>query len=239
MKILLQNLQSGANLSRGYLHLIFGSWKYFWPHTQEPIERLARHVKEENIDVGLFTEADAGSFRTKNIDEIKLMSEISGLEHDQFFQTTNFGNITKQGNAIVSKYPIIETKMYRLHGTGEPRFLCQSTIKVKNKKINLFVTHLTLNYMQRQEQLKEINNIIKNIKGIKILTGDFNIQSEEELKNIDENVIKRISFLKTYPSWNPKMPLDNIFVSQEIKKYTLKTTTIKMSDHLGLILELK
>lgn len=237
MKILLQNLQSGANLSQGHSHLIAGSWKYFLPHSQKPIENLARYMKEEKIEIGLFTEADAGSFRTKKIDEIKLISEISGLENKWFFQTTNFGRITNQGNAIVSKYPIIETKMYRLPGTGEPRFLCQSTIKMKNKKINLFVTHLTLSRKERAEQLKEINNIIKNIKGIRMLTGDFNIQSEDELKNIDENVVKRISFLKTYPSWNPKMPLDNIFVSHEIKKYTLKTTTIKMSDHLGLILE--
>ncbi len=235
MKILLQNLQCGANLSEGYLHLIFGSWKYFMPHSQNPIERLAYYMKEDNIDAGLFTEADAGSFRTKYIDEIDLISKISGLKNKWFFLTTNFGKMTNQGNAIVSKYEILETKKYRLPGTGEPRFLCQSTIKVKNKKINLFVTHLTLNYKQRQEQLKEINSIVGKIRGARILMGDFNIIKEDELKSIDS--VKRISFLKTYPSWNPKKSLDNIFISDDIKKYELSTTKIKMSDHLGLILE--
>lgn len=239
MKILLQNLQCGANISKGYWQLATDSWKYILPHSQEPIEILAKYMKEERIEIGLFTEADAGSFRTKNIDEVNLLSKISGLENNWFFQTTNFRGFTNQGNAIVSKYPIIETKMYKLPGTGEPRFLCQSTIKMKNKKLNLFVTHLTLSRKERQEQLKEINNIIKNISGIKILTGDFNIQSEEELKNIEENNVKRITTLKTYPSWNPKMPLDNIFVSEDIKKYKVETTKIRMSDHLGLILEIQ
>lgn len=237
MKILLQNLQSGVNISRGYYQFPFLIWKYFLPHSQKPIEILAKYMKEERIEVGLFTEADAGSFRTKNIDETNLISKICEFEQKHFFPTTNFRGFTNQGNAIVSKYPIIETNMYKLSGTGEARFLCQSIIKVKNKKVNLFVTHLTLSREERQKQLKEINNIIKNIKGIKILTGDFNIQSEEELSNIEENNVKRITTLKTYPSWNPKMPLDNIFVSSQIKKYTLKTTQVKMSDHLGLILE--
>jgi len=237
MKLLLQNLQSGANISQGYYQFPFLIWKYFLPHSQEPIEILAKYMKEEQIEIGLFTEADAGSFRTKDMDETEIISRMCEFEQKHFFPTTNFRGFTNQGNAIVSKYPIIDTKMYKLPGTGEPRFLCQSTIKLKNKKINLFVTHLALSRKERQEQLKEINNIIKNIKGIKILTGDFNIQSEEELNNIEESNVKRITNLKTYPSWNPKMPLDNIFVSKEIKKYTLKTTQVKMSDHLGLVLE--
>lgn len=237
MKILLQNLQSGANLSRGYLHLVFGSWKYFWPHSQEPVDRLAYYMKEENIDVGLFTEADAGSFRTKYIDEIKIISEISKLQYNNFFLTVKFGKITNQGNAIVSRYKILENKSYLLPGKGEKRYLCQSIIKIKNKKISLFVTHLTLGFKDRQEQLKTINNIIKNTRGTRIFGGDLNIISEDELRHIDS--LKRMPFLKTYPSWNPKKSLDKMFVSDDIKKYELSTTKIKMSDHLGLILEIK
>lgn len=236
MRILLQNLQCGANLSKGYLHLIFGSWKYFMPHSQEPIEILAKYMKDEKIETGLFTEADAGSFRTKNIDEIKLISQISGLSNNHFFLTVNIGKITNQGNAVFSKYPIIENKAYLLPGKGEKRYLCHSIIKVKNKKINFFVTHLTLSFNDRQEQLKTINEIVKSVKGTIILGGDFNIIKEDELRHIDS--LKRISFLKTYPSWNPKKSLDNIFVSDNIKKYSISTTTIKMSDHLGLILEI-
>ncbi|MGV8150174.1 MAG: endonuclease/exonuclease/phosphatase family protein [Candidatus Woesearchaeota archaeon] len=237
MKLLLQNLQSGANISKGYYQFPFLIWKYFLPHSQEPIEQIAKYITKENIDFGLFTEADAGSFRTKYIDEIALISKVSGLNYNHFFLTTNFRKVTNQGNAIVSKYPIIETKSYKLSGTGEARFLCQSTIKIKNKKITLFVTHLTLSRKERQEQLKEINNILKNTRGTKIFAGDLNIMSEDELKHIDS--LKRVSFLKTYPSWNPKMPLDNIFISEDIKKYNLSTTKIKMSDHLGLVLEFK
>jgi endonuclease/exonuclease/phosphatase family metal-dependent hydrolase len=235
MKILLQNLQCGANLSRGYWYLALGMWKYFLPHSQEPIELLAKYIKDEKIEVGLFTEADAGSFRTKNIDEINSISKESRLSHNFFFPTTHFGKITNQGNAVASSYEIIETKMYRLIGKGEPRFLCHAVIKIKNKKINLFVTHLTLSFKERQEQLKEINKIVGEIKGTRILTGDFNIMSEDELTHIDS--LRRISFLKTYPSWNPKKNFDNIFISHDIKKYSVSLTTIKMSDHLGLVLE--
>lgn len=237
MKILLQNLQCGANLSGGYWHLALGSWKYFMPHSQEPIKKLSQYMKDEQIEAGLFTEADAGSFRTRNIDEIKIISEISGLQYNKFFLTASAGKIINQGNAIVSRYPIIDSKSYLLPGGSEKRYLCHSIIKVKNKKINLFVTHLTLGFKDRQEQLKTINSIIKSVKGTRIFGGDLNIINEDELRHIDS--LRRISFLKTYPSWDPKKFLDNIFISDDIKRYELSTTKIKMSDHLGLILEVK
>lgn len=170
-----------------------------------------------------------------NVSRRKVVAKISF-----FFPTLRVYPISNEGNAIICKYKIKETKVHRLSGNGAPRILCQSLINIndgnKSSDINIFVTHLSLSYVERQKQFLEINDILKNIKGTKILVGDFNINDEDELNLIK---MKRVSFLKTYPSWNPEKCFDNIFISKDIKKYKISTAKIKMSDHLGLEFEIE
>ncbi|GIU69513.1 MAG: hypothetical protein KatS3mg002_0749 [Candidatus Woesearchaeota archaeon] len=262
MKILLQNIQSGVNINKGYWQIPLFFWKYFLPHSQKSIIKISEYIKYNNIDIAVFTEADAGSIRTNFIDQVSLISRNSGLKNGFFFKTTNILKITNQGNGILTKYRIINNKQYPLPSIGEPRFLCQSTIEIrdetknKNSKntlktknkindriknnedlLNVFITHLSISKRNRVKQIEEINNIISKIKGSKILLGDFNISSDDELLPLQNENFKRISFIKTYPSWNPKKCFDNIFLSSNIKKYSISKADILVSDHLGLILD--
>lgn len=234
MKILLQNLQAGANISKGYWQFPFLFWRYFTPHSQKPIQDLSEYIKNEGVDAALFTEADAGSLRTRNINEVDLIAKSTGLIHQWFFPTVKWGTLTNQGNGIVSSKTIIGTQMHRLPGSGEARYLCHSTLQEGKNKIHLFVTHLSLSKDDRLSQLREINKILENTDGTKILTGDFNIDNESELSSI--TALKRVSFINTYPSWKPSKALDNIFVSENVK-CSVKRADTKMSDHAGLIME--
>lgn len=239
MKILLQNVQSGINNSKGYYQIPFIFWKYFLPHSNKPIIKLGEYIKNNNIDVAIFTEIDAGSFRTLWHNQLKLLSTTSLIKNYYFFKTFNFYNINNQGNAILSKKTILKTENHKLEGKGEPRFLSEAIIEYNNKKKIIFlITHLSMNKKTRIKQLHEIKKIYNNIEGDKILLGDFNISSEDELEILIDENCRRISFYKTFPSWNPKKFLDNIFLSKNIKIKNIVPAKALISDHLGIEFEI-
>lgn len=241
MKILLQNIQSGVNNSKGYWQLPFVFWKYFLPHSNKPILELGKYVKNNNVDVVVLTEIDSGSFRTFWQNQLEILSNNCSIKNFYFFKTFSFLNINNQGNAILSKKSIIKTKNIKLKEGYEPRFLSIAVInKYTNKKENItfLITHLSINKKARYEQLQEIKKIYNNIKGDKILLGDFNISSEKELDVLIDKNCRRVSFYNTFPSWNPKKPLDNVFLSKKIKIKNITTTKVLISDHLGIEFEI-
>jgi endonuclease/exonuclease/phosphatase family metal-dependent hydrolase len=237
IKISTFNIQSGVGITKDYWQYLTSFWKYFLPHSQDNIIKTANFINSEKIDVISLTEIDGGSLRSQNINQLKLLSNLTSLNESIFFATYKFGKVINQGNAILSKYPILESKNYRLPGKGEPRYLGMALLKMEKNNLTILVTHLSLDKKDRIEQIKYISEFVNNITTPLILSGDFNINNESELITINNTGLKRAANYKTYPSWNPKICKDSIFVSDSFiikKRYMLKTN---ISDHLPIVIE--
>lgn len=91
------------------------------------------------------------------------------------------------GVALLSKYPIKDSKTIYLESISDQRVLIESTIQFNNKDIKVLVTHLGLSVEERFNQTSWIfENKIKNLDMPLILAGDLNT---EEWQNFVTNYI--------------------------------------------------
>jgi len=238
LKIATLNMQSGVGTTKGYWQYPTTFWKYFFPHSIENIAKTSELINSEDVDIIAFTEIDGSCFRSKNINQAELISNLTNLKESIFFPTYKIGSILNQGNAINTKFPILSTKSYELPGFGEPRFLGEAVLNVNGTNVSVFVTHLSIGKKSREKQLEYIAEIINNTQGSIILTGDFNILDASELNIIGKTKLEKISNCKTYPSWNPKISTDLLLLSKEFNITGFYSAdSVKVSDHLPCIVE--
>ncbi|MBO5439837.1 MAG: endonuclease/exonuclease/phosphatase family protein, partial [Clostridia bacterium] len=106
--------------------------------------------------------------------------------------------------------------------------------------ITVLVTHFGLN---PDEQENAVKTVLKHIKNEKcILMGDFNIEPDNELLLPIKAKMKDTSAgfcenKKSFPSDNPRIKIDYIFVSNDIEVVSSDIADIIASDHRPHIAE--
>ena len=240
-----------------------GSWN-IWVFGSRDFKGIAKLVKENKIDILGIQEAgvyfDKGQENmtekiAKELDFNYIFYPASDIIHNDSYRV---------GNAIFSKFPIIESKFYPLNpsklkynGTyeTEPRILVHSKINLGNNKLlNFLTTHLqfSLEFKTTTIRIAQVENILSIIKKLGnpiVLAGDFNTTSKsEEIRKI-ENLLTRID--GDEPTWTIypfekdgwrveelKYRLDNIFVSKGLIYKNFKIIESKISDHLPIMVSI-
>ena len=150
-------------------------------------------------------------------------------------------------NAIFSKYPIVSHEAYVLSKTSVRKAL-RADIKVEEKILHVFTTHLLHTHQQSSEiQELQAENLIKVLpKERTIVMGDFNATPESNtikkmsgvLENTDLSLIPTWSvYPEGCPICNPEkinIRLDYIFTSKDIKINSPMVHQSKGSDHLPI-----
>lgn len=186
----------------------------------------------------------------------------------EFLSITIEGKIDV-GNAIFSRYPIIEGSSHFFNVSyGEypqvspnhdyskhPCNLQYCSIVFANSKVNLYNVHGVwgTDGSDNKDRLHMSKIIVDQIKGKKntILLGDFNVQPETKtIKNIErhlENVFKdeiQTSFNLAHKDLQ-KYPgyatavVDMFFISKDMKLISKRVSSDDVSDHVPLICELE
>jgi len=149
---------------------------------------------------------------------------------------------SEYGNAIFSKFPIIDYENILLTSGKEQRGVLKARINVNGTHVNVYNTHLGLDLKERMIQVKEIINIMSQDSGEKILMGDFNTESSNQDYELlmDKGEVKNTldEMQKTFPSSHPNIRLDYIFVSKNIDVYHSAVISSTASDHLPIVAEL-
>lgn len=231
------NIESGANVSGGYHQYL----KSLLARSPDVLPRLAQFFIKRSVDIAMLTEVDAGSRRSKGVNQLDTICRIAEFPHSKFFPTMQNGDRINQGNGILSKYPIISHESHRLPGSGEPRYLSRATCLIKtipNEEVDVYVTHLSLSTHHRLEQIKEIGKILASSQKPSVLAGDFNIRHVNELYPLRDVGFYSFDEHDTFPSWNPKRKLDAILVNSGISIHrTYVDHEYRESDHLPLVAE--
>lgn len=202
-------------------------------------------IKKYNPDIIGLNEV-FGSIFTSNNQAKKIAKQ---LNYYSYFGKSTRVLFRKYGNAIISKYPIINSKVIRIpnpvvkngNNLYEDRSILNSVLNINDKELNIYITHLGLNNDEQENGIELLNKIDGNNK---IIMGDFNIEPDnillDKLKNkfiycdeyLEEN---RYSF----PSTKPTNKLDYIFVSNDIKVLNSSIENDIASDHLPYIIDIE
>ncbi len=236
-----------------------GSWN-IWIFGPRDFKGIAKVVKENKIDILGVQEAGVYFDKGKENMAEKIAEELDF--HYIFYPASDIihKDSYRVGNAIFSRFPIIESKCYQLNppnikydGTyeTEPRVLVYSKIQLDDdKSLNFLTTHLqfSLKFKTTAIRLVQVENILSVIKKLDdpiVLTGDFNtVPQNEEIRKI-EDLLTRVD--GNEPTWTIypfekdgwhveelKYRLDNIFVSKDTAYKNFEIIKSKISDHLPI-----
>ena len=216
---------------------------------------VARTVVAEQPDFVGMQEVDRFTHRSgSEIDQSFELARHTHFSHKLYIPSMNFQE-GQYGNAILSRHDFDIIVLAHLDGgdEGEPRSMGIVSFKIGNEEQLFFgVIHLEHEIASlREAQVKETIEIYRRTELENrpfILAGDFN---DEPTSPAVQLLLTEGGFRlpceqcpKTYPSDNPTMTIDYIFMNQkamemfEVTSYRTSNINIS-SDHLPLIIELK
>lgn len=204
------------------------------------LREIGAFIKKSGADLVGLQEVDSLCRRSGNVDQMKVLAEITGM-HYAFYRHFAYDG-GAYGLGILSKYPIKEQSNKRITSMKNGRKESLAFLAVKlhtgRKELVFSTVHMALDQATRLIQADEIMRHLAGDEPV-ILTGDFNaLPDTEEIQLISE----RLSFMDqslapTFPAAEPIKKIDYIFVSPSLLKKNSSTVVrkeIRYSDHLPL-----
>jgi len=157
----------------------------------------------------------------------------------------------KYGPAILSKYPIVNSKVIELSRNKKfIRYIIKADIKIKNEVFHVFSIHLKHTHQKQLDiQDLEVKNLLSLLpKSNSIVIGDFNsLPKSTVIKKMDKN-LENSEKGSPIPTWSVYKDgciclskdkeiiykLDYIFTSKNLKTNSFKVYESKASDHLPI-----
>jgi endonuclease/exonuclease/phosphatase family metal-dependent hydrolase len=236
MRFLLYNIRygTGGNMNRM-------PWSGYMGRTHNHLQEIIHFLHEESPDIMGLIEVDAGSYRSGRRNQAKQIADALGHYHtyrskypDQHRVLRWLPVLNKQGNAFVCKDTITREEFHYV-----TRGMKRLVMELELERVVILLVHLALSYRVRQEQLREIKRIVRNIQKPCIVAGDFNVFSgHNELELFMEAAGLQNAGPEntaTFPSWKPKLGLDFILHTPGVRVRSFRTPHVIYSDHLPVI----
>ena len=238
MRFLLYNLRYATGSGTSFhLPVPFGG---YLRNTTKNFDRIVEFIKSYHPDIVGLVEVDTGSFRAKKSNQVEHLAEALGHYHayqSKYAVNSLIGQLPvldKQVNAFVTNDEI-QMQKFHYFETGIKRLV----IELELKDLNIFLVHLSLRFRHRAYQLRDLYDLVRNVKKPCIVAGDFNaLRGGHELRLFmaatglqSVNPEER----PTFPSYHPRKQLDFILHSPEIKVSHFEIPDVKFSDHLPLV----
>ena len=227
------------------------------PANAADLDAIAEVIRRQNPDFVTLNEVDVFTNRTgKDVHQARDLAEKLGMEWHFSKAIDRDGG--EYGDAVLSKYPILEKRSYRLpcaaEQPGEDRSLCVIRVQIDGKDLYAASTHLDhlSGDASRLVQATEIRRIRDTeLEGDLILCGDLNAIPSS-------NVIATMtSFLTntgpidqyTFPSDDPSRKIDYIMYApiehfsvqncQVVSRGDQQVDGVDASDHRPVIADIR
>ena len=227
------------------------------PANAADLDAIAEVIRRQNPDFVTLNEVDVFTNRTgKDVHQARDLAEKLGMEWHFSKAIDRDGG--EYGDAVLSKYPILEKRSYRLpcaaEQPGEDRSLCAIRVQIDGKDLYVASTHLDhlSGDASRLVQATEIRRIRDTeLEGDLILCGDLNAIPSS-------NVIATMtSFLTntgpidqyTFPSDDPSRKIDYIMYApiehfgvqncQVVSRGDQQVGGVDASDHRPVIADIR
>ncbi len=209
------------------------------------MEDIAQVIESQDPDIVALQEVSRGWVISGRLDMLSWLSRrldmpyVSGPTADPFW-----------GNAILSRYPIVDYTEYTLPPRDLPvrRGLLSATIDLGNgEQIRVIATHYhhveedtDIRQLQVQETIK-----IWDADGQTVLLGDLNaIPDDPEMVMLKQaSLVDALAGIEPPPvyTWsapNPHLRIDYVWVSPDLKASDVRVITSNASDHLAVVAEI-
>ncbi len=176
------------------------------------MKKIADDINALNLDIVGLQEIDKCTKRSKGVDQLKMLSELTELSYFEFSKAIDYRG-GEYGTGILSRYPIIQhrTDMF-IANEYEQRSLGIADIDVNGEQIRFCNTHLSCeDAFTRSIQLAQVIGVITD-KDEYILTANFNTEVMREFWILPNYNLANHGELKTFLP--DSTAIDNIIVSK-------------------------
>jgi endonuclease/exonuclease/phosphatase family metal-dependent hydrolase len=206
------------------------------------IEEIAETIVRHKPDIVAINEAHRGTWQARFGDHLEQLRRLTKL-NGAFGRSYRFLG-GEFGNAVLTRGDVVRTEVHELPGTGEPRTLLETVIRIDGGTVELYVTHLaawaSVNRGARDIQLQCVHDHVLASAHPFILAGDINAPPDapEVAKFLGTGIVKGV-FAKPEPTHRVmEQQLDHILVD---KGWTVKSARVLddgPSDHRPVLAEL-
>ena len=223
--------------------------------------RVAEVIRTQDCDVVMLQEVDAGVSRSNGDRQVELLGELLGLRYRTWFPNVDVRGGGQYGNAILSRYPLLESTNIDLTlRFKKRRSVLHAVMRVRHdgvdRTVHVFNMHLGLARYERKLQLQRFldshpfSHLHRDTPVV--VGGDLNdvygglgtLLAPSGFRGpgtaASEQVARRPL---TFPAWGPVRPLDAIFVRGAMDYMRLQRCDSDLarraSDHRPLIADVR
>jgi len=215
--------------------------------------RIAEVIHKLDVDVAMLQEVDGGAARSNHDHQVDLLGDQLGLRYRTWFPNVDVRGGGQYGNAILSRYPIIESTNLDLSiRFKKRRSALHAVLRIRHddvdRTIHLYNMHLGLARYERRRQLRMFldSHPFQNLHHDTpiVVGGDLNdlygglgeLLAPAGFRGIERRPL-------TFPAWGPMRALDAIFVRGHMDFVRLSRCDSELarraSDHRPLIAEVR
>ena len=219
--------------SEGVTRLVTYNVGVFNKYIKDDYQLIADMMKEIDADAICMNELDNNTNRTRHVYQLKHFASLMGSWDFEYGAAMPYDG-GEYGDAVLSKYPILETRSYRLpcaaEQPGEDRALCVIRVQIDGKDLYVASTHLDhlSGDASRLVQAAEIRRIRDtDLGGDLILSGDLNAIPSSNVIATMTAFLTNVGTIDqyTFPSDSPTRKIDYILYAP-IEHFGVQNCTV-------------
>lgn len=240
LRVLSLNIQVGLRSSQ-YRHYLTQAWRHLLP------SRGVRGVLDEigsvaaGYDLVALQEADAGSLRTRQLNQVAYLAERAALPHWQAAVNRDLRPFAQHCLGVMSRDPLQLLHHHSLPGLLPGRgALDVEVTRPGYRPLRVVVVHLALGRRDRHRQLGYLGALLED-GGDALVLGDFNCgpQELEAHPSLRRAGLKPVHRDPTYPAWAPTRCIDHVLSTEGLEVHEARVLSLRLSDHLPVGLNVR
>jgi endonuclease/exonuclease/phosphatase family metal-dependent hydrolase len=227
--------------------------------------RVARLLDDADPDLICLQEVDRHfAERSEFVDQALLLAEALDREltwSPSIDKAPTGGRVERRqyGNALLSRLPVLSSRVHRLPGGGEPRSALRTLLELDGGTLWVTATHLTTRSPdERAAQVATLAGLHTDSMEAGVMVGDFNARPEapelsalrdgfgdawELARERDDQAGWRFwqqDEGRTHPAGSPHRRIDQVWVSTGVEVASARVVDGEgASDHLPLVVDLE
>lgn len=208
------------------------------------IGRAAALIRRIDPDLVALQELDHGVERSGRVEQMRALGEATGL-HSRFASFMPYQG-GEYGIGILSRFPILETRIHELPPGTEPRVALDVRVQLPDGDEVLFCSvHFYDTPDQRLAQARAVMDLYRDESLPVILAGDFNSKPNDVVMQLVESVFtnvdkggERLTFSATDPSEEIDYVLFRPLAAFVVSRAEVLDEPL-VSDHRPVVVELR
>jgi endonuclease/exonuclease/phosphatase family metal-dependent hydrolase len=222
----------GHYVTRAYRHVLPG------PGMHATLDHMAEVMRAH--DFVAVQEADAGSLRTRFVNQLEYLAKRAGFSHLGFAVTRDLRPFARHALGYLSRVAPLRETVHALPSRIPGRRAITVELGPAGGGLSLVIAHLSLGRQDQQRQLEYLGRLVAP-GAPTVLLGDLNCEARflrEHGALARGGIWVPHSTPLTFPSWQPRRSFDHILATPHVSVHRLETLPHLFSDHLPILAEI-